>query len=142
MALGATAVVTENGETKYEPDGIDITNLDAAILGAARSRKLAATKTEAQRRILARYPQWKQANMQARSDELGRVESGRYRDGAGVLQPARGLIAEEISELASFSAAWSWIKAVRVASDLIEADIRLNDDPANINVVTDSRWPT
>lgn len=110
-------------------------------LEEARTQKIKETKAEAQRRIFARYPQTKQANMQARSDELDRIESGRWRDTSGLQQLARLLTASEIYELASFNVAWTWVKSVRAASDQIEADIQASTDPANFDVINSSRWP-
>lgn len=103
--------------------------------------KAAEVKREAQRRIFAKYPQWKQTNMSARFDELRATEDGKYRDAAGVLQPARALTAAEISEIASFSAAWSWVKSVRAASNAIEADILASATPDSFDVAGDARWP-
>lgn len=84
--------------------------------------RAAAVKFEAGRRILEKYPQWRQVNMLARSVELTRK---------GV-----ALTAEEQAEAASLEAAWAWIKSVRTASDAIEA---LSPIPADF--ASDHRWP-
>lgn len=106
-----------------------------------RAQKIKETKVEAQRRIFARFPQHRQANMMARQSELDAIETGRLRDSTGALQPQRALTTSEIAELASFSAAWTWIKSVRAASGLIEKDIQTSPDPANFNVASSPRWP-
>ena len=71
---------------------------------------VAAIKAKAREVIVARYPDWKQANMTARAVELTRIMAG------GVaLSPA------ESAELAALETAWAWIKSVRAASDAHEA---------------------
>lgn len=84
-----------------------------------------SVKAEAQRRILGRFPEWKQRNMIARSVEL-------------TLELARGKpwTAEQSAEAAALQATWSWIGEVRAASDAIEAMKPLPHDYA-----TDHRWP-
>jgi hypothetical protein len=47
-----------------------------------RDEQVAAVKAEAQRRIYARYPEWKQDNMAARDNELIRIQMGLMIDGA------------------------------------------------------------
>lgn len=80
-------------------------------------------KAEARRRILARYPDWKQTNMVARGVELLDIwrVNGRW-------------TAEEQAERDALDAAWAWIKSVRSASNDIEE--RLTDDFAS-----DAKWP-
>lgn len=114
---------------------------EAAWLAAIPGEKIIATRAEAQRRIFARYPQWKQANMQAQHAKLAAVASGAYYTPDGSLQPARPLTAEETASIVSFSAALAWIESVRSVSDAIEADIRASADPASFDVVGDARWP-
>lgn len=82
-------------------------------------------KFEARRRILARYPDWKQVNMTARGvalQDAWRLNST-WTDA-------------EAAEAAALQSAWAWIKAVRAASDAIEA---INPIPADY--ATDARWP-
>lgn len=67
-----------------------------------------AVKDEARRRILDRYPDWKQANMTARGVELTLARIGREWTG------------EEEADAIALQAAWDWIKSVRSASDVIE----------------------
>ena len=82
-------------------------------------------EAEAQRRILARYPDWKQRNMTARGVELTfKVAQG------------EALAAGETDEIAALQAAWGWIKAVRAASDTLEAL-----DPIPADFAEDARWP-
>lgn len=71
---------------------------------------LALIKTRAREVIVARYPDWKQANMTARAVELTRVMAG-----------GRELSPSESAELAALETAWAWIKSVRTASDTHEA---------------------
>lgn len=82
----------------------------------------AAVKDEAQRRITSAYPQWKQANMTARSIEL-----------QDILRVNGSWTEEEQAEYDLYKARWAWIKAVRECSNAIEAmdpipsDFYLND---------------
>lgn len=82
-------------------------------------------KLEARRRILERFPEWKQANMTARGVELQDVwrRVGSWTTG-------------EQSEADALAAAWDWIKAVRAASDAIEAM-----QPIPADYADNSRWP-
>lgn len=84
-----------------------------------------AVKNEARRRILTRYPEWKQTNMVARGLELQDIwrQSGAW-------------TAEEQAEANALAVAWGWIKAVRAASDLLEL---LSPIPSDFN--NDTRWP-
>ena len=89
------------------------------------SEQRAAVKEEARRRILGRYPDWKQINMTARAGELIK------------LMVVKGSLTEaEQAEVAALEAAWAWIKAVRARSDEIEAI-----DPIPADFAADSRWP-
>lgn len=91
---------------------------------ATEQQKL-AVKNECRRRILSRFPEWKQTNMVARGVELQEIwrQSGAW-------------TAEEQAEANALAAAWGWIKAVRAASDLIEL---LSPIPADF--AADNRWP-
>ena len=76
-------------------------------------RKIAETKAEANRRILAILPEWKQRNYTARAVE--KVAAGEVGD----------------DEWNAMNAAWTAIKAIRLASDAIEAEINaLTDEQA------------
>lgn len=82
-------------------------------------------KAEARRRILARLPEWKQANMTARGVELLNI---RMSVGSWTQQQAQ--------EAAALSAAWDWVKSVRVASDALEAM-----SPTPQDFAADKWWP-
>lgn len=75
--------------------------------------KIAETKAEANRRIIAILPEWKQRNYTARAVE--KVAAGEVGD----------------DEWNAMQTSWQQIKAVRVASDAIEAEIAaLTDEQA------------
>lgn len=82
-------------------------------------------KAEARRRILARYPDWKQANMTAQGVELVniRVSIGSWTE-------------RQAQEAAALSSAWDWIKSVRSASDRLEAM-----SPIPSDYQSDAYWP-
>lgn len=90
----------------------EVTALQAAANAAAPTIKIAAVKAEAQRRILAKWPDWKQRNA------------------------ALGLL--EVSEVAACK---KWIADVKAASNLIEQDIQASADPASFDVAGSARWP-
>jgi len=79
-------------------------------------------KDEARRRILADYPDWKQANMTARGVELLQIKMARAWD------------AQEQAEADALSAALARIKCIRAASNVLEAS--MPDDFA-----ADAHWP-
>jgi hypothetical protein len=85
----------------------------------------AHVKAEAGRRILARYPGWKQRNMTARAVEL-----------TFKVAQSGALSADEGAETAALQAAWDWIKAVRAASDALEAVA-----PIPAGFADDIHWP-
>jgi hypothetical protein len=99
----------------------------AAKIAAIESQKSitvvnqAHVKEEARRRILEKYPEWKQANLTARMVELNKIraDEGSWTDG------------EQI-EVDAIQSAWDWVKSVRTASDALEltlpADYALNND--------------
>lgn len=105
---------------------IDMTADEVAVMNAshaANAPKAAAVKAEARRRILARYPEWKQANLMARGVALVRKGETQW-------------TAEELTEANSIHAVWDWIKAVRAASNSIEAMTPIPDDFQD-----DKCWP-
>lgn len=106
-----------------------------------RERMRAAIKNYAQNLIWGRYPQWRQANMQARCTELLAAEAGQLRDITGALIPARPLTPSEQEELVAVVRAWTWIKAVRAASDQIERQIETAEDPYSVPIETNPLWP-
>lgn len=86
-----------------------------------RDEKMDDVRAEAGRRITARYPQWKQANMTA----------------AAVAALAAG---HPIP--ADIAAAWSWIQAVREESNRLENAIAESNDPASITaMIAGAQWP-
>jgi hypothetical protein len=83
-----------------------------------------AVKAEARRRILDRFPDWRQANMTARGIELTLARVGReWTEG-------------EQQEADAIQAAWDWVKAIRSASDVVEAMAPI---PADFR--DDKHWP-
>lgn len=99
-------------------------------LAVVRSAKISDTKAEAQKRIYARLPQWKQANLIARAVELHekKINGGTFTQG-------------EQDELAAGFALWDKVKAIRAASNLIESEIKASADPSSVEVVNSPRWP-
>lgn len=67
-------------------------------------------KSEAQRRILAIAPEWKQRNLTARAAEL-------------VMAGEANWTPEEAAEAAVIRQAWDGIKAIRLASDTLETEV-------------------
>lgn len=104
--------------------------IEAAIPASEKARKVADVKATAQRKIYAFFPQWKQANRMARGIEFIKL-----------LVSGGALTVDEQEEMAAGFALWGRVKAIRAASDLIEADINNSTDPANFNVENSPRWP-
>lgn len=86
-----------------------------------QSAHVLAVKAEAQRRIIAVYPEWKQRNMTARGLALLRIGEANWTP-------------EQASEADALAAAWAWVEQVRAASGGIEADTTA--EPTD-----DTRWP-
>lgn len=80
-----------------------------AVTREAQRQLIIDIKTEAQRRILERYPQWKQSNMMARAMDMVRIGSANWSEA-------------EQSEAAALDVAWAWIKQVRDVSNALEAE--------------------
>lgn len=94
-------------------------------------------KSHAGERINAVYPAYKQRNMIARSEELGRIQRGEVpilSEGNAYHDP-RPLTADEVVEEHAIEAAWQWIKAVRAACDALIAN------PVE-DFTDDSHWPS
>jgi hypothetical protein len=87
--------------------------------------QVAAIKAECQRRIYARFPQWKQANLTARGVEL-----------QDVWRTVGAWSVEEQAEADALKAAWSWIKSTRAASDALEVQ-----SPIPLDFGDDRHWP-
>ena len=107
-----------------------VAELEVAVITVIRVIKIAECKAEAQRRIYAILPQWKQANLTARGVEL----NAKMLTGGTLTQ------AEKDERTAGF-ALWEKVKAIRAASNLIEQDILASADPANFDVANSPRWP-
>ena len=95
----------------------------AAALPAAQAAKRAAIKQAARQTILARYPEWMQANLTARAVELVSLN--------------------ELSgpEWAKMQSIWAWIKAVRAHSDLLEADVAACTTVDAVEGIVIGGWP-
>lgn len=123
----------ERPEVRHELESVtseivvEPTRVVISYVASPRSREecIAAVKNEARRRILDRFPEWKQANMTARGVELQDIwrRVGSWTEG-------------EQAEADALTGAWAWIKAVRSASDEIEA---LEAVPVDFDA--DKRWP-
>lgn len=72
-------------------------------------------KMEAQRRILVILPEWKQRNLTARAAELAMIGQANWTE-------------EEQAEWDAGQALWNQIKAIRVASDALEAMVPIPHD--------------
>jgi hypothetical protein len=135
----ANARYLEGGGVVVEVDGVEVSippdpeNRHFALLTASGveiadyvppAPTAEQVKAEAARRILARFPEWKQTNMLARGLELQHAYT------------ERDWTAEEQADADAMQAAWDWIKAVRAASNAIEAGGSIAADFA-----TDERWP-
>lgn len=109
------------GQCTYAVDDWPAQDILAALIAAA--------KAEARRRILAIIPEWKQANATARAVEI-------------VYDQLLGQASEsDLAELAAIQGVHDRVKAIRVASDLIEGDIVGGMVSATSQVVTSPRWP-
>jgi hypothetical protein len=82
-------------------------------------------KAEAGKRILVRYPQWKQANMTARMVELNKIRAS-----------VGSWTAGEQIEVDVIQSAWDWVKSVRSASDALELTLPVDYSDNNLY------WPT
>lgn len=97
-----------------DPRGVPtLEQCNLAWAAIKEQRRVASIKTEAQARIYAIAPQWKQANFTARSVELT------------YLKVSRTLTAEEQSEWDAMTAIWDRVKAIRAHSGELEVDERL-----------------
>jgi len=100
-------------------------DISAFLVDAQKKSLVSETKAEANRRILAILPEWKQRNYTARAVE--KLAAGEVGD----------------DEWNAMNAAWTAIKAIRVASDAIEAEIAaLTDEQAGqYDVAASNLWP-
>jgi hypothetical protein len=95
----------------------------AAALPAAKAAKTQQIKAAARARILARYPEWRQANLTARAVEL--VSLGQTTG----------------PEWGQMQAIWNWIKATRARSDLLESDVDNCITVEAVEQLTIGGWP-
>lgn len=103
------------------------------VEAAASPETLAlAIKGEAGRRIEAVYPVYKQRNMAAEATDYNDM-----RIGGATLDAAQELRATALRD------AWTWIKAVRAASNTLEADVAAMDLAARqaLDVTAAAHWP-
>lgn len=124
----APAVSYAHVETPTKENGsytLATRDLTADESDALKAAKIAETKAEAGKRILAILPDWKQRNYAARAVEI--------------------IADEEVGsdEWNEMQAAWRQIEAVRTASDVIEAQISdLTDAEAGaFDVAASPEWP-
>lgn len=101
-----TELDARTGETTVREVDIPIDDIKAEAI--------AVTKREAERRILAIVPEWKQRNLTARAVELSAIHAGITPE--NYPEPDR-------SEWMAGQALWDRIKLIRAASDQIEAEI-------------------
>lgn len=111
-------------------------DLDVAVasydhLASVKAEEVAKIKRAAYAHIVARVPEWKQANLTARG-----VEFLDIREAGGALT------AGEQAEQNSIKAVWAWVKSVRAYSDGLEADVMLaaNGGAARA-VLAGAAWP-
>jgi hypothetical protein len=118
--------LNEQGALLYwrrpEPQPTDA-EIAAAALPAAKAAKRAEIKAAARAHILARYPEWRQANLTARAVEL--VSLGE------ITGPEWG----------QMQAIWDWIKDTRSRSDLLEADVDNCTTVEAVEQLTIGGWP-
>lgn len=97
--------------------------IDAIVAEYEAQATVEAIKAEASRRILVKYPEWKQANMTARAVEL-----------QDLWRANGSWTAAETAEHTALLAAWAEVKAIRDASDTLE--VNPPADPTD-----DAHWP-
>lgn len=143
--LELTPKVYADPATVYAVVDADQVNEHPWRLAPLRARKLIAAKAAAGARILAALPDWKQRNLIARQDELGRAESGKMINDAGDgYEAPRTLTSGELLELKAIKDAWAWVTAVRVAEGVLTTAIATAADGAElsaIDVTASIHWP-
>lgn len=113
------------GEPESQPTQAEI---DAAHLPAAKHFAKQTIKAEANRRILATMPDWKQRNLLARANELIRKE-------------VKGTAtAEESAELDALETAKWQVDTVRAASDAAEAAVDALTTVADVEAYDVTGW--
>ena len=120
----AISVRQKNGLYELDlPNGTTRFATDAEVLAATQAAKRAAIKQAARQIILARYPEWRQANLTARAVEL--VSLG---ETSG-------------PEWQQMQSIWAWIKDVRARSDLLEADVATCTTVEAVEGIVIGGWP-
>ncbi len=124
-SFGAQVIVNvidnDRPPTPYHSESNVTRVLSNTTLAISRSFALTGAPTpdhikgEARRRILARYPEWKQSNMTARGLEL-----------AFVVASGGTLSAADITERDELMAAFAWVKSIRTLSDGLELSLPLD----------------
>lgn len=117
---GLHEAIAAAGHRLVQRDGVWIADDEAAVQAIIDAYPASSTaapviveiKTRAREIILGLYPDWKQANMTARSVELTEK-----------LASGVALTAGEQVELDAMKGVWAWIKTIRQASDEREAAI-------------------
>lgn len=92
-------------------------------INALKSEKILTIKDEAQAKIYARVPVWKQANYNARMNELNMIRF------------EREWTEKELSEIAVMATAWADVKQIRLDSDAAEKAVNAAATIAEINAV-------
>lgn len=82
-----------------------------ALLAGFKSELITAIKEDAQERIYAIVPAWKQSNLNARMNELNMIRFEREWNES------------ELAEIAAMNAIWQQVKAIRAASTQAENEV-------------------
>lgn len=104
-----------------EEDALEI--LIGGTIPTAKYERITAIKSEAQAKIYARVPVWKQANYNARMNELNMIRF------------EREWTEKELSEIAVMATAWADVKKFRLDSDTAETAVNAAGTIAEINAV-------
>ncbi len=111
-------ILLKNGKKAPMPDLNELT----AAYAASQLPTQEDLRTEAQRRILAVLPDWKQRNNLSRMLELYRKGEANWSTG-------------ERAEVAIIDANWNWLKSVRTTSDELKIT-------SPVDFTDDKHWPT
>ena len=129
---GIKFIVLDGVPTADDPEAAQAIIDSFDPLPALKEKHIAAVKAEAQARILAIIPAWKQANLTARAVELTAIRQD------------RAWTKEEQDEWNAGQAIWDHVKAIRAASDAIEASVAEDTDWQNLDTLKISEaaeWP-
>jgi hypothetical protein len=105
------------------PSAVYLASIGASIVEVSVAVTLNDVKSEANKRIVALVPEWKQRNLTAQAAVLAKVGEGNW-------------TTEQTSAWNAGEIIWGSIQAIRTASDVIEAI-----DPIPQDYKDDSRWP-